>query len=67
MFDPKDIKTIAQAMVDYHIVPYNGYEGEHCRYCYGEAWEDEPERTEHDLSCPVLVAKDVLTRIDEIE
>jgi len=63
-FSEKDVKIVAKALVDHsvHCVDYieDRFTYYQCIYCHEEDFF--PERVKHDMNCPVLVARDLLTR-----
>ena len=58
-----DAKTLATTIMgcwkEYDDGDYSP-KGYCCQFCYGSSWKGY-DNVEHDLDCPVLVAKDVLT------
>jgi len=72
-FSVEDVKKVAQALLEDHTWFDNsdcGREQYSCEYCsaISPPWSkpDEIEKLKHDLDCPVLAARDLLTRIEEI-
>jgi len=63
-FLEKDVKTVAKALVDnsLHCVDYieDRFKHYQCIYCHKEYYIIK--NFKHDMNCPVLVAKDLLTR-----
>ena len=58
-----DARTLAETIIDYWKEYDDGDyspKGYCCMFCCGSSWEGYDEVV-HDLDCPVLVAKDVLT------
>jgi len=66
LFNKKDVKIVAKAIVNtelgYIEDDISGYY--YCTYCNKEhhTW-GLSKNFKHDISCPVLVARDILTRI----
>ena len=54
-----DARTLAETIIDYWK-EYDDGKGYCCMFCCGSSWKGY-DKVVHDLDCPVLVAKDVLT------
>lgn len=67
-FDPKDVIALAKAVKEIsansHYNP-NGPDYTDCPFCTGEVGGEygKMEEIKHDLDCPYLLAKDMLTNI----
>jgi len=67
-FSPEDVRTVAKALLEDHWTFDSGdYSRDQCccNYCDGKtrewsSWKDY-EQIPHDLNCPVLIARDLLT------
>ncbi len=68
-FDTDDVQAVAEALledsVEYEDGDYGPW-GYRCLYCNGFS-QDKPEKIQHETSCVVLVARDLLTRVDDDE
>ena len=64
-FSPTDVWAVARAFLEMHYDSdvsrgMNAYN--ECRYCNGKIdWREDPEKIKHEPTCPVLVARDLLT------
>ena len=62
-FSKKDVKTVAKSLVDnsIHCVNYteDRFTYYQCIYCHEEDFIEE--HLKHDMNCPVLIARDLLT------
>lgn len=56
-------KTILEWWEEYDDGDYSP-RGYYCEFCDGDSWVGH-DAIVHDLDCPVLVAKDILTRAGE--
>ncbi len=63
-FNKKDVIKIAKGMLESHtiyILDHNNGDYIECIHCWGDH-RDDASKIEHGLDCPVLIARDVLTR-----
>lgn len=63
-FNPDDVRIVANALLSHYT--YREERGLHeyfcCSYCKSWVYSDEDIKDiEHNLNCPVLVARDLLT------
>ncbi len=61
-YSDKDIIILAEAISN-NWIRYNDCSSDECRFCYEKIWRND--YCPHESDCPVLVAKDVLTRKGE--
>ena len=65
-FRKEDVILLAKAVRDNSISFQDGgqwcADGYKCNHCFGERTDTE-EEFKHEISCPVLVAKDLLTGV----
>lgn len=65
-FDPMDVYAVARALLENaisHDVESPGGRNSYneCNYCRGHVyWDQDSGRIVHELTCPVLVARDLL-------
>ena len=61
-FAEKDVLIIAKTIIENEMDYYDGDRGAtwSCNYCYGRSTKTL-EDFKHDLGCPSLVARDILT------
>ena len=61
-FAKEDVLVLAKAVLEDHIEYHDGDYGEEwsCYHCMGRS-KYSAEDVVHDLDCPVLVARDILT------
>ena len=68
-FSVDDVRNLAESILDFYPAfeggDYSRFYGYYCEYCGCESENYYKEHIIHKSDCPVLVAKDVLTRLDE--
>ena len=68
-FSVDDVRNLAESILAFYPAfedgDYSSFYGYYCEYCGGESDNYAKEYIIHKSDCAVLVAKDVLTRLDE--
>lgn len=68
-FNKQDVLTLAKTILDDPIEYYESYFRSYyfCRYCDAKIRKFSGDRKDikHDSTCPMLIAQDIMTRMDE--
>ena len=65
-FSKSDVITMAKTILDTCICVNgeNSRDYYYCNHCNGKSVNDYDETIKHEKDCPVLIAQDILTRVE---